>query len=75
MRYDLWRWSVRAEPGSRRRSAGDHLCPVDDRDIPGCGSSLWARLRFVASGVREVWHEYREWRRAREERAHRNEHG
>jgi hypothetical protein len=48
-----------SEMRKRQRDERSMACPVSDRDIPGCDSSLWGRLRFVIDELCALWRAHR----------------
>lgn len=42
------------EDQERTDRSGEQVCPIDEGGIPGCGSSLGTRLRFVFGELRDL---------------------
>lgn len=48
-----------SEIGEQQRDEPSMACPVPHRDIPGCDTSLWGRLRFVIEELCALWRAHR----------------
>lgn len=59
------RMNVRMSRTTARRARSRWPRPTGDRAIPGCGTSLRGRLRFVATGIGELAAELRAARASR----------